>query len=140
MRLDRAAAALLLVGFTTAVSAETDSTEQSNAIQRVAPIYPRQAALDGTQGCVVFSAIVLPDGRVDQVLILDSVPKGVFDEAALHAVAQWRFKPPERLGRYAQRIDWKIEHEDGSQGSPLERECVKPPSFEALNPEKSGKP
>ncbi|MEL6870359.1 MAG: energy transducer TonB [Pseudomonadota bacterium] len=62
-------------------------------ILRVAPVYPRKAALDRTEGWVDVEVIVAADGTVAAVSILASQPRRVFDRAAQRAVEQWRFRP-----------------------------------------------
>jgi protein TonB len=58
------------------------------------PEYPPAAATAGIEGYVVIGYDVTVDGRVTNAIVLDSQPTGVFEDAALAAVAQWRFNPP----------------------------------------------
>lgn len=62
-------------------------------LSRPAPRYPYQAARRGTEGWVRVSFTVTQTGSVEDAVILDSQPAGVFDQAALQAVYRWRFKP-----------------------------------------------
>jgi protein TonB len=71
--------------------------ELPEAIQRVAPVYPEQARLDGAQGTVLVQALVGRDGLVRDARIQKSIPG--LDDAALEAVRKWRFKPAMALGR-----------------------------------------
>ncbi|MEP3071620.1 energy transducer TonB [Maricaulis sp.] len=57
------------------------------------PRYPAGAARAFVQGMVFMSFDVDEAGRVDNVEILSGFPAGVFDEAALEAIAQWRYEP-----------------------------------------------
>ena len=41
---------------------------------------------------------VLKNGDVDNVRIVRSQPRGVFDEAVLKALKRWRYKPPRQEG------------------------------------------
>lgn len=60
---------------------------------RTPPRYPPRARADGVEGHVVLSLLVDASGRVEKVQVLESSPPGVFDDAALDAVRQWRFEP-----------------------------------------------
>ena len=78
---------------------------------------------------MVVSFVILPDGHADQFQVLHSEPKGVFDQATLKALLDWKFEQPSRPGRYAQSIMYKMD----PRGIPIEQECTIP-SFETLNP------
>jgi TonB family protein len=60
-------------------------------IVRVAPHYPPHARAEGR---VKLRLTVGADGSVVRVALLDSVPRGVFDQAAIRTAAQWRYCPP----------------------------------------------
>jgi TonB family protein len=60
---------------------------------RVKPTYPRNAAARKIGGVVNLEVTVAPDGRVAKLSVVNSKPAGVFDDAAMRAVKQWRFKP-----------------------------------------------
>ncbi len=62
------------------------------------PSYPEQASRDGVEGYVVVGYDVTSDGSVTNVSVVESRPAGVFDEAAMAAIRQWRFNPPIRDG------------------------------------------
>ena len=63
-------------------------------MQRVEPKYPAQAALQGIQGSVTVRFMVEPDGSVSDPVVTDAKPRrGIFDDASLHAVRRWKFKP-----------------------------------------------
>ena len=51
-------------------------------------------AMDRYTGAVRLEAVVLPDGKVGEVKVLDCTrPKVGFEEAAVAAVKKWRFEP-----------------------------------------------
>ncbi len=62
-------------------------------IVRIQPQYPRDAALEGTEGWVTLEFTIEADGTVSDVVILDSDPKRVFDRNARRALYKWKFKP-----------------------------------------------
>ena len=57
------------------------------------PVYPQQALRDHTRGRVELEFTITTDGRVRDIVILDSQPTGTFDRAAADALGQWRFRP-----------------------------------------------
>jgi periplasmic protein TonB len=66
---------------------------------RIDPDYPPQAKDRGIEGWVLFSYTVTKEGRVKDIVILDSQPKGLWDRATLRAVANWRFQPALKDGK-----------------------------------------
>lgn len=64
-------------------------------IERVEPRFPTQAVREGiNQGSVTIRFTVEPDGSVSDPTVTDAKPRrGIFDDAALRAVAKWKFKP-----------------------------------------------
>lgn len=56
-------------------------------------IYPESARNRNIEGKTVVSILIGSDGIVRDAHILESDPPGVFDQAVLQAVANWRFKP-----------------------------------------------
>jgi periplasmic protein TonB len=64
---------------------------QGSLIRQIAPVYPRQARLDGIQGTVVLQATVGKDGKVRSVHALGGPPMLI--QPAVDAVKQWRYKP-----------------------------------------------
>jgi TonB family protein len=57
------------------------------------PDYPAEAARKRVEGWVDVEFTVRADGSVRDTLIRNAQPAGVFDQAAVRAVAKWRFKP-----------------------------------------------
>jgi protein TonB len=89
--------------------AERDLTlarEQQNIVsastlkrtRMVAPSYPSAALKKGIEGWVEVQFNVTQNGTVEDVQVRNSSPAGVFDDAALKAVRQWRFEPVARNG------------------------------------------
>ena len=65
----------------------------------VDPIYPPEAKEAGVEGHVTLRYDVSSQGTVVNPRVIEAVPSGVFEAAALRAVAQWRFRPPVVDGR-----------------------------------------
>lgn len=57
--------------------------------------YPPDAASAGISGSVTLSVVIDETGEVQQVAVLDPGPHPAFAQAALHAVACFRFRPAE---------------------------------------------
>ncbi|MDQ2070815.1 M56 family metallopeptidase [Natronospira bacteriovora] len=76
---------------------EADPAEHKDGalkpIVRVAPKWPREAVQQGIEGEVTMEMRVHKDGSVSDVTVVASNPEGVFDEAAVEAVEQWRIHP-----------------------------------------------
>ncbi len=63
------------------------------ALAKVPPIYPLRASRLGLQGWVKIRFTVTLDGGVENVEIIEADPQGVFENAVINCVSQWRFKP-----------------------------------------------
>lgn len=63
------------------------------ALARFPPQYPPWAQQRGLEGWVDLTFIVTDQGTVIDPLVTDSSPRGAFEQAALAAVARWRFQP-----------------------------------------------
>lgn len=60
---------------------------------KIPPIYPMLATRRGIEGYVTVSFLVTKKGLVQQIRIVDSRPKHVFDKSVTNCVSQWKFKP-----------------------------------------------
>ncbi len=65
-------------------------------IRNVSPVYPPNAIEARVAGRVVLEAIIDPEGNVTNVRVLESIP--LLDQAAMDAVAQWKYEPTELNG------------------------------------------
>ena len=59
----------------------------------VQPIYPLSAAMKEIEGFVIVEFTVRENGTVSNPIVVSSEPAILFDDAALHAVARFRFNP-----------------------------------------------
>jgi protein TonB len=62
-------------------------------IVKVAAVYPRRAQSRGIEGFVVVEFVVSKSGAVKNARVVNAKPEGVFDRAALDAVAKFKYKP-----------------------------------------------
>jgi TonB family protein len=66
---------------------------QLTLLKSVQPAYPSRATLSRTEGWVELGFTVTETGQVKEVVVHAASVPGVFDEAAVKAVSQWRYKP-----------------------------------------------
>ena len=66
-------------------------------VHRVEPVYPAQALLSRLEGTVILTAIVMEDGTLSDVKIVEGSPD--LAPAAVDAVKHWRYKPFELGGK-----------------------------------------
>ena len=67
------------------------------AIKKVDPKYPPTLVADHVEGEVVLYAVIRRDGSVDSIQLVRGVDEQL-DENAMHAFAQWKFRPAEKQG------------------------------------------
>jgi TonB family protein len=103
----RAAAALQR-----AQAAATPEVVPESRLQRlhfVAPVYPPEALANGQSGSVDLEFTVTPAGEVTDIKVQAAEPRGVFEQAAIAALSQGRYRPLERDGAaVAQRVRLRV--------------------------------
>lgn len=62
-------------------------------IIHISPMYPEKAAEQKIEGWVKMSAVITENGKVTEIQVLDSQPKGVFEKEAKRAFSKWLYKP-----------------------------------------------
>jgi len=62
-------------------------------------VYPPRAKAKGVKGYVVLSLLIGVTGEIEQMTVIESYPEGVFDEAAMQGVNQWKFSPAMYQGK-----------------------------------------
>jgi TonB family protein len=78
-------------------------------VKSVTPVYPPKANLSKVQGWVELDFTVAESGAVKDIAIHAASNPGVFDRAAISALAQWRYQPVVRDGKsVAQRARIRI--------------------------------
>lgn len=60
---------------------------------RIQPQYPREAAMNRTEGYVTVEFTIDETGAVRDPTVVESEPPRVFDREAVRAILRWRFKP-----------------------------------------------
>jgi len=66
---------------------------QPKLLKTLTLLYPDRAAAAGTEGWVEVEFLVNPKGVAENVHVLESEPRAVFDTAAMNAVKKARFEP-----------------------------------------------
>ncbi len=62
-------------------------------IVKVAPQYPRRALSRGIEGYVILEYTVTKQGTVEDLMVVEAQPEGVFDRAALESASRYKYKP-----------------------------------------------
>jgi protein TonB len=66
---------------------------QLSAVKTVPPIYPARAQASGIEGWVEVDFTITENGQVQDLAVHAASNPGVFDDAAVKAVSQWRYQP-----------------------------------------------
>ncbi len=78
-------------------------------IVRIEPRYPIQAARDGIEGWVRLSFTINSHGGVEDVTVIDSEPRRVFDREATRALRKWKYKPRMEDGKAVAQTGLTVE-------------------------------
>ena len=78
-------------------------------IQRVEPRYPINAARRGTQGFASVLLLIDEQGEVIYAQTQHSFPAGVFDDAAEHALRQWRYQPSSQKSIHTVTLSFNLD-------------------------------
>jgi protein TonB len=73
-------------------------------IVRPSPEYPQRELTKGTEGWVQVRFTVTTVGTVKDAVVVDAEPRQVFDNAALKAIARWRYNPRVEDGVAVERV------------------------------------
>ncbi|NVK55810.1 MAG: M56 family metallopeptidase [Alteromonadaceae bacterium] len=112
-------------------SDKSDTINTAEPVVRVNPVYPAEAVQSDTEGLVVMQFDITETGTTDNIKVLESVPKGIFDESAVQAMTKWRYKPRVQGGQ-AQRqtgimvqLDFKLSEDDSASSTPSAMEKIR---------------
>jgi TonB family protein len=80
-------------------------------VRRIPPVYPEQARLSRVEGTVVVSAVVMEDGTVGELKVIEG--PAALAQPALDAVKHWRYQPYRLDGKAVKneikvKIDFKL--------------------------------
>ena len=71
---------------------------------RINPDYPPRALSRGLEGWVQVQFTITPTGTVTDAVVVNAEPKNIFDDAALKAIARWRYNPKVEGGVAVERV------------------------------------
>ena len=71
---------------------------------RINPDYPPRALSRGLEGWVQVQFTITPTGTVTNAVVVNAEPKNIFDDAALKAIARWRYNPKVEGGVAVERV------------------------------------
>ncbi len=71
---------------------------------RINPDYPPRALSRGLEGWVQVQFTITPTGTVANAVVINAEPKNIFDDAALKAIARWRYNPKVEGGTAVERV------------------------------------
>jgi protein TonB len=71
---------------------------------RIAPDYPPRALSRGLEGWVQVQFTITATGTVKDAIVVNAEPKQIFDDAALKAIARWRYNPRVEGGVAVERV------------------------------------
>ncbi len=91
-------------GAMTRMSMSAGSDRDVIPLVRIAPDYPPRALSRGLEGWVKVQFTITPTGTVKDPIVVDAEPKQMFDEAALKAIARWRYNPRVEGGVAVERV------------------------------------
>ena len=82
-------------------------------IKTVIPVYPEMARKAMVEGRLTLLIVVDEKGNVIEAEVVVASPPGIFEEAAIAAMLQWKFKPARQRGeairvRMGQTIEFKL--------------------------------
>ena len=91
-------------GAMTRMSMSAGSDRDVIPLVRIAPDYPPRALSRGLEGWVKVQFTITPTGTVKDPKVVDSMPKEIFDDAALKSIARWRYNPRVEGGVAVERV------------------------------------
>jgi protein TonB len=71
---------------------------------RINPDYPPRALSRGLEGWVQVQFTITATGTVKDAIVVNAQPKNIFDDAALKAIARWRYNPKVDAGVAVERV------------------------------------
>jgi protein TonB len=71
---------------------------------RINPDYPPRALSRGLEGWVQVQFTITPTGTVTNAVVVNAEPRNIFDDAALKAIARWRYNPKVEGGVAVERV------------------------------------
>ena len=80
-----------------------------NIITTIQPVYPEYAWNNCIGGTVTIEFSVSDEGNVENIVVLNANPSGIFEAVAKQAVSEWKFSPKHNPKELWPRLRQKIE-------------------------------
>jgi protein TonB len=91
-------------GAMTGLNMSAGSDRDVVPLVRIPPEYPQRALSRGLEGWVQVQFTISETGAVIDPIVVDSSPKGIFDDAAVKSVLRWRYNPKVEGAVAVQRV------------------------------------
>ncbi|TLU64088.1 energy transducer TonB [Thalassotalea litorea] len=78
---------------------ETPQNSGATPIYRSLPRYPVSAARQKIRGWVKLSFSINAQGVPEDILVIESQPEQIFDQAAIDALSRWKYRPQMQSGQ-----------------------------------------
>jgi TonB family protein len=75
------------------ISPQREDEWRELPLVRIPPEYPPRALRERIEGHVTIEFTISDEGTVRDAVVVESIPPGVFDEAALASISRWRYSP-----------------------------------------------
>jgi TonB family protein len=109
----------LLAGVALANLTETahsvDKPSMAKPVTRIEPKYPLEAAQNNQEGSVILQFDIAKDGSTDNIQVIESFPKQVFDKNSIAALKHWTYKPriqggqPQKQTGLTVQLDYRMD-------------------------------
>jgi protein TonB len=86
----------------------TSGSSEAMAIVKIEPQMPRAARARGIEGYVVLDYSINTSGNVENISIVQSKPRRIFDGAAKQALVRWKFRPKKIEGKAVAQKNLKV--------------------------------
>lgn len=90
-------------------AAQNSKNSQVVPLVRIEPQYPRKAAMAGKEGWVQLSFDINESGMVENVSVIKSNPRRLFDKAAMRSLLKWKYQPKVVDGKAVKQKDNKVQ-------------------------------
>lgn len=90
---------------------------EATPIVRIEPKYPAQALRDGKEGWVKLSFTINEMGGVEDIEVIDSEPRRIFDREARRALSRWKYKPKVVEGKPVKQPGIQVQLDFNMQGN-----------------------
>ena len=83
-----------------------DNVNPPELLEFQPPVYPKNLRERDIEGKVIVKLLIDKEGKVQEIQIFESSGYKMFDQIAIKAVRQWRFKPARKGNQ--QRVSWVL--------------------------------